>query len=96
MAQVAAAFEQGSARRHLLALLDAARLSDRGWPPDSGASAPAGQQETQGFGATSVMGPELSALAAADNDPMTLPAWQAFARVYEDAGAAVRIVIWLL
>lgn len=90
-----AAFEHGSAR-HLLALLDAATLSGRGWPPELGVSARAGQQDAQVFGATFVMGPELALLAAADDDPVTIPAWQAFARIYEDAGAAVRVVLWFL
>jgi len=90
-----AAFEHGSAR-HLLALLEAATLSGRGWPPELGVSARAGQQDAQAFGATFVLGPELAILAAADDDPVTLPAWQAFARIYEDAGAAVRVVLWFL
>ncbi|UQN05288.1 hypothetical protein [Deinococcus sp. QL22] len=90
-----ASFEHGSGR-HLLALLDEGMLSGRGWPPESGMSARAGQQEAGAFGATFITEPELAALAAADDDPITLPAWQAFARVYEDAGAAVRVVIWFL
>ncbi|THF71123.1 hypothetical protein E7T06_04800 [Deinococcus sp. Arct2-2] len=90
-----ASFEHGSGR-HLLALLDEGMLSGRGWPPESGAGARAGQQDTQAFGATFITAPELAALAHADDDPVTLRAWQAFARVYEDAGAAVRVVIWFL
>lgn len=90
-----AAFEHGSAR-HLLALLDEQMLSGRGWPPDSGSGTRAGQQEAQAFGATFITGPELAALAKADDDPITLPAWQAFARVYEDAGVAVRVVLWFV
>ncbi|ANE44174.1 hypothetical protein [Deinococcus puniceus] len=90
-----ASFEHGSGR-HLLALLDEATLSGRGWPPEPGAGARAGQEEAQAFGATFLTGPELAVLAAADDDPITLPAWQAFARVYEDAGAAVRVVLWFV